>query len=727
MAELTPEQLKQIQQLSEQYRTATENMKMFEEELKRLTEAGQGSSAAAEAARASFLKWNEEVKRISALLPESSRSVIDLNTQFGKLSNTFGGSSAAALELGRSIGEGLLKNLGRAVEVTALMGTSTGRNLIDPLGEAKLLTSSSVPVLGNLNTAMGNLIRTQNVARTAFIRLGLDIKQTNEESIKYPQTLRDMSAAFAISAKDLNTMTKELFGVPNALNKVDASLTGITTLQKEMVMPAAVLATVMTAFGQTAQQSAQFAHKAFFDFNQRPVETVKLMGLVHRAARESGVELGKASEQILAASQSMAIFGGKTNTASNVWNTFMTSLRGAGVPITQIGALVTDVTNKMASMTTENRAFIGLMSGMGRGRTALGGALQMEINMRTPGGLEKNLESMTTTLARFGGGQIITLEQAANNPQLEMQFVLQRQMLQKLTGVAGTEQQNRILETLNQVQRGGISRLQGAQNLQEAFKEGQTIQERNLTALEKLDLTMKAAIGGRLDKLITTVEKSVGAPGVVGARGAELDPISAMRQVVRQQGGERAAEMGAEMWRATRNLFLRMSTLGANIEREDPARGHVDSQALSRLFRSMQAAARGGQPMTPGVARTPGLPELVPGIAATPNVEQPAREAMFNAILPKGATSAQSKNMLSQLIESLATTQPAITPVEAIEGTAEKTRTAGVTPPTVSLGESTIIIKLIGEPNTAGYKKVIMDLINEHAEDKFLEYLGIQQ
>jgi len=645
-----------------------------------------------------LMDMQKALQDLIASLPPSQRGIISLQNEIQKLSAGFDDSTKSVFGFVESIGGAILNNAKELGKVFALSGKEV-RGFVDPLGEARLLSSENTTVLGGLQQAMSRLLAAQRSSRVAFTRLGLSIRDANRFSEQYPQSLRAMSAGFSLSTKSLDEMVKKMSGVPPILTSNEAGLRGVNNLQSVMVRSTAELATTMAAFGKSAQDAADFGVRAWFDFNQTTKETTRLMELVNQTAVQNNVDLGKASEQIARASQSMGIFGGKITASARIWHTFMGSLRESGVPINAIGSMVADLTDKMASMTTQNRAFIGLMSGMARGRTALGGALQMEVNMRTPGGLEKNLEAMTSTLSRFGGGRVITLEQAARSPQLEMQFVLQRQMLGKLTGITTAEQQNRILETLEKVQRGGISRIQGSREIQSAMEKGKNIQERTLTAMERIDLTVRGIIGGKLDKLISAVNETFTGEGV-GERGRiqERGGLQTLQRAMTMEPGPARQNL---LRAGLQGIFSQLRNIGPNVRRADvPAPGEA---TVSEIFRDVRRAAEagryGGAPPEMPVPREVTRPPTSPFLAATPGRRGTAALPRFRAIIPPAgpeqrvAQQGSVARILSEALSPLRRTAgpdigrmiEAIGPTRPVAAPPEK-RTPEVTPAAVTRG-----------------------------------------
>lgn len=390
-----------------------------------------------------------------------------------------------------------------------LLSTAVGRDFINPLGSAADMVKHFGVGAAAINKSFSDLLVTQSVVRSAFVMMGEGLDKADAAASMYPQSLRRMSASLNISTKDLHEMTNIVRQVPGAFTETSGKVLGLGVAAEQTLMPTAVLATAMTAFGMSASESAKMAKDAWFNFNQDIPATLKQVGLMAAASKASGVDMGTAREQIEKASGSLAIFGQGSAAAANIWTTFMTSLRGSGVPIKEIDAMVAQLTGSFGGMDLKTKAFISTMSGMSGGKTAIGGAIQMEMNMRSPGGLEKNIEMLTKSLTQISGGKIITLEEAANNPQLEAQFIIQRDMLKQM-GVAGTaEQQNRVLEVMKNVQTGGISQLEGGKALESAVNKGKDIQAQQLTALEKIVINTRNMMGGEADTTMEAFTKTM--------------------------------------------------------------------------------------------------------------------------------------------------------------------------------------------------------------------------
>jgi len=381
------------------------------------------------------------------------------------------------------------------------------RGLVNPLADTSQAISTATARLGKfgdflrgLNEAQKNLIAAQDPMRTAFIMAGQSIESANAAVQDYAQQLRATQFASNFAAKDIQAFNTVVGAdLPKGMRIGDEALTEISNILKTDVVTANTAAmTAFRAFGVTGTEAAQATRKAYREFNQNQVETVRQLGIMHQAAATLGVNVELARAHIEKASGHLAIFGQKIGAATSMWQTFMGSLKGT-VPIEEVGRMVDQLTQGLARMTVQNRAFISMMSGMGRGATALGGALKMELAMRGPEGMERHMQSLTQTLQGFAGGRIITLEQAERNPQLQQQFFIQREMLGKLTGMTTTEQQNRVLETLQKVQSGGMSQVDAAGAMRKILEKGENLQKQTVTELEKHTRFWQISLGQMTD------------------------------------------------------------------------------------------------------------------------------------------------------------------------------------------------------------------------------------
>jgi len=458
--------------------------------LERLKQQGVTSGAEFENLTDTYQKLSSASVMLNQRITDLGGSLSDLHKEFARVQEAPEGFEKLKKEV-IGAGEAIASKLAPAIKESAALllmnSVSWARDIVSP---ARDFNRFSTGAFKGLNDSLQDILDVQNLARINFMSLGQSIGESNEEAVNFVERMRASASALGLGLEETKKYNEQVRFIPDALRVANSALLEFDYLQDKNITVSQLAQVAMKAWGLSTEEAARVQSNAYTQLGRTGEDMINMLGEVHGAIKEGFMPAKMASEQIMEASNSLGIFGNKASIATNVWRTFASSLTTGGVAAAEVGKIVSQVTQNIASMSIQNRAFIGMMSNMFQGASALGGGLKMELMMRQTGGLERNLEALTSSLARFGGGQIFTLEQAANNPQLETQFVLQRQMLGKLAGITNQEQQNRVLEVLQGVQQGGISRVQGGKQLNDLMQRGTSIQENTVTAIQKLERTM---------------------------------------------------------------------------------------------------------------------------------------------------------------------------------------------------------------------------------------------
>lgn len=625
---------------------------------------------------------------------DPSKIIKDINTDITNTEKYFNIATESVSKFTKMIGDGLgsmashtngildsLKSIvEKNIEVAGLFKSSLIADIQNPLKDSAISTNLFGEGAKRLEGSIKSLITAQMTMRDAIAVSGKSIDGAAESIRNYPQALREMSAYTGFAKQEIDKFNQTIGRLtPESLKMASKESVGLKDNIGGFVQPSVVALTAFRAFGLGAGEATSKTREILLGFSQSTVDVAKNLGIMARAAQGSGIDMQTAQEQITGASSSLAIFGRQTGEASSAWRIFTTTLRDGGVPINEVGTILKNVTAGIANMSLENRSFIGMVSGLTRGASALGGGLKMELMMRQEGGMNKNLEALTSTLSKFAGGRIITLEQAANNPQLEQQFVLQRQMLAKL-GVQGTqEQQNRMLEVMQQVQQGGISAIDADKATKDIFKAGKDLQQASLTALESIDKNTQMLVGGRTDATLNDISESLkgktagGLSGVGALQNAGIQSATPTNLLNRNDIQDALARTISD----TKNTLSRRVSVQTGRGEVKPV-GELEATKMESLenigkniSRYISHGGRGGEV---GPMRQPtGLPE-----AATMRVRAPEPVLPSQATF-RATTDAQIHNDLLQLIE---TTKAA----------------AAAKPDLTNLPTSTILVKVEGSP-----------------------------
>jgi len=378
-----------------------------------------------------------------------------------------------------------LKDMGKTIAGTGALalalGNDTLRGLIMPLASADDVVKTLPRAFQNWNAVMRQSAETVNLVNMAYLSYGRTLEDARRPGSLLIDDIARISAQFGTSKKDAFDFISGLKGVPgayDAIGKSVATVGGPIAQFGQLMM-------VAKATGMEANKVAELMTTAFERFGQKGAQAAaENIGVFHAAIVGTDIPMAKAMSQIQAASEPLAIFGRKMTESTNLWKTFATSL--TDVPIDEVGKLVSTVSGQIANMNLNTQAFVAQMTGMAQGASALGGALRMELEMRQPGGMERNLERVTQAVSRLGGGRVITLQEAAQTPALEMQFQLQRQLVGQMLGIQGGQQQSRVLEVLQGMERGGITNVSAGKEVQTLMQTGQRAQNMSVTLLERI-------------------------------------------------------------------------------------------------------------------------------------------------------------------------------------------------------------------------------------------------
>jgi hypothetical protein len=469
---------------------ATNKLKQYQEALKTAIQALEGLPKGTQAYKdqeaevgkltRAYGVAKDAIGSFAAIMFEARNETAMAKTQFESLDIVLGKMGASSHPLISS-----LKDMGKTIMGTGALalalGNDTVRGLIMPFSSADDVIKTLPRAFQNWNAVMRQSTEAINLVNMAFLSYGRSLEDARRPGSLLVDDVARISTQFGTSKKDTFDFIAGLKGVPGAYDAIGKSVAtaGGPVAQFGQLMM------IAKATGMDAKDVASLMTTAFERFGQKGAQAAaENIGMFHAAISGTDIPMSKAVSQIQAASDPLAIFGRKMTEATNLWKTFTMSL--TDVPIDEVGKLVTTVSGQIANMNLNTQAFVAQMTGMAQGASALGGALRMELEMRQPGGMERNLERVTQAVSKLGGGRIINLQEAAQTPALEMQFQLQRQLVGQMLGIQGGQQQSRVLEVLQNVEKGGMTNVSAGKEVQNLMQTGQRAQNMNVTLLERI-------------------------------------------------------------------------------------------------------------------------------------------------------------------------------------------------------------------------------------------------
>ena len=239
-----------------------------------------------------------------------------------------------------------------------------------------------------------------------------------------------------------------------SLGKLSSEISGVNSTIN--LMNAALL--IGGATGTDASEVSEMLAKAHLDLGLGAEEAVKSMGYLSEASSKSRLGFSRTANSILDSASSLKMWGGTIASVTPLFNAFNASLKGAGREGLTPELLQTFV-DGLGRMEFGARALLGLrVPGMSRAGGVLGAGLKMEAALedKTGEGMKQVMGGLMSTLKQFGGPQILTRAQAIENPSLERNFMIQRQLLGQLLGVNDPAKQTQMMGLLSDIDKHGM-------------------------------------------------------------------------------------------------------------------------------------------------------------------------------------------------------------------------------------------------------------------------------
>lgn len=202
------------------------------------------------------------------------------------------------------------------------------------------------------------------------------------------------------------------------------------------------------------------------------------MSLFADTSSQTGIRVEKVARSLEGLSTKFSKLGVTANFGKPILQGFANSLTSMGFGFENAIDLSETLSGSLAKLTSDySTAFITFQRGgldLGSGTGALGASigLRAEISKSKEGGGDQGqlaiqlADAVKKTISSFTGGQIINVQQAAEDPALQQTFYTQTELLKGLYGIADSADQDRTLELLQQL---STATEQGDINLQESL------------------------------------------------------------------------------------------------------------------------------------------------------------------------------------------------------------------------------------------------------------------
>jgi len=444
-----------------------------------------------------------------ALLTTDALSAKDSLAQFNsqlssadKSSNDVAASIKGLIEglpLGKFLGEATVRfteaaTQAKSFENSLLEGAIAGGNFYDTIQQGG----------GNLSESLTHF--TTKIAAEAN-------KSALALGISYPEALKRTSEVFR--------------SLPGEATAVYSAIDGIRgDADRKMFSSMELLSQAARGTGLAYSTAMDIAKEAIGTFGLSGRDAAVRMSVMAQAGKDLKIPFEDIKGVVSGVDQNFKFWGSQMDSTIGILGRMTDALKDSGVGFKGQIELVKGLESAIQNMQMPMRSYIALSAGMQAPGGMIGAGLQVEKLMQQ-GKSGEVMDMMQETLEKKSGiGRTLTLDEAAESPELQQSFVVQRQLLSQMTGNSDVGQLNRIMEAMSKTTLGGAGEDKAANEavLTKALTggremmEGQTNMASQQLKVAQDQLAVLEAIKSR------TTEREIFAP-----KKGELDYIQAER------------------------------------------------------------------------------------------------------------------------------------------------------------------------------------------------------
>jgi len=379
--------------------------------------------------------FEEAAEAISGMTDAGSKSLSFLGTLASKIPGV--GSAANAMFQAMSVGTSILGELGEgAVESAKLLAET-----FDGPSRALREYDKGIFDLGKqFGSTIGEAERFADGLRT----------ETASQFAQSMYLTKDAMTGFVEATKNTSLSLDQLN------QSVDTGI-GSTKLY-------AVAAAQAAAMGVSVSEGAEYFNTAMNKQGKSAQEAAEMIGGFSAVAKETGLRASTVASTLNSAVQGFEKLGMSADFGRPILEGFGRTMQDMGLGIENAVDLTRTLTSALADLTTNYaNAYLvfqrgGLDIGGGGGSGVLGASIGMQAAMleAEQTGEQSDIGAqlamgMKDTLASFTGGDIVTVQQAAESPELQNQFYIQQQMLKNQFGVGDDKSATRVLDMLSRL------------------------------------------------------------------------------------------------------------------------------------------------------------------------------------------------------------------------------------------------------------------------------------
>lgn len=276
--------------------------------------------------------------------------------------------------------------------------------------------------------------------------------------------------------------------------------------------------------GQTFAEALSTAQSGFQTFGQGSGKAAERIAILSDTSNKLKMPMSATRGLVEGVDQSFKMWGSQLDGTINALEKMSEALGKTGVGFKGQIELTQQLTNGIANMSLPMRSFIALSSGAGGPGGMVGAGLRVE-KMLQDNKMGDVINMVQETLRKKTGGQILSLDQATNQPGQEKQFLVQRQLLGTMVGTQDTGTLNRLMEAMSKTALGGDKgKAETEKILSDTLTRGRSVAESQTDiAAQQLSVLRDSA------STLKAIQLRLGAKDVLGGTKEEYDNINEER------------------------------------------------------------------------------------------------------------------------------------------------------------------------------------------------------
>jgi hypothetical protein len=242
-----------------------------------------------------------------------------------------------------------------------------------------------------------------------------------------------------------------------------------------------------TGFMRSQSEVAKTLADMYTNVGTNGQEAFEALANIYEKAGDSKLRFDAFASTVLEIASSFKMLGDNTRAATEVVRAFDKAFQDSDISPAAMKSVIESLTAGVQKLDIGRDAFVSAQTG---GPGGLAGFYQME-QARATGNMDEVLSKTMTAMQAQFGGNVLTLQDAAQNPALAGEFYKQVQYLTQVAGVAKDDREAyRILEAMQSgvmdILSPGAGAEEGSKALETAVDRGTALQEKQTSFLMRI-------------------------------------------------------------------------------------------------------------------------------------------------------------------------------------------------------------------------------------------------